>query len=204
MNNLAENQIKYELYREFIRQELITIDSMFELFIYLKNQHSKRLEVLNLSPAFFSLTENALYEGALIRLCRLYDYDDKTITFRKYLNYIEQNTKMLFNTEDREKVKIALNADKNQLDLFDCKLIEFKKIRDKLLAHNDMGKLKEDDIFKGTGLVINDVRNLIQFGMDCVNHYSNYYDGQFFSIKATNNFDVDVILSILKKSKQNH
>lgn len=88
--------------------------------------------------------------------------------------------------------------------MFDCKLIEFKKIRDKLLAHNDMGRLKADEIFEGTGLIIKDVRNLTQFGMDCINHYSKYVDGHIFSLKATNNLDVEVILGILEKSEQVH
>lgn len=48
---MAQNLNKYELYREFITQELIAIDSMFELFIYLKNQHLKRLEIFKLYRA---------------------------------------------------------------------------------------------------------------------------------------------------------
>ena len=202
--DVSQNLEKYESYREFIRQELIAIDSMFELFIYLKNQHMNRLEILNLSPAFFTLTENALHEGSLIRLCRIYDSDNRTITIKKYLNYLEQHTMVLFDEKDREDVKNFIKTDKKQLDAFDCKLIKFKMIRDKLLAHNDMGRLKADDIFEGTGLIVNDVRNLTQFGMDCINHYSQYVDGRVFSLKATNNLDVKVILDILEKSEKVH
>lgn len=73
--NLEKIREKYNLYKEFLLNELMYIDSMFELYIYLKNQHVNRLGILNISPAFFGLTENALLESASIRLSRLYDID---------------------------------------------------------------------------------------------------------------------------------
>lgn len=95
---------KYYKYQEFLLDELTFIDSMFDLYIFLYNQHVTRVDVLNIAPAFFRLTENALLENASIRLSRLYDSNKNTITIRKFINYIEQNKKMIFEEESHSKV----------------------------------------------------------------------------------------------------
>lgn len=198
---MSGNIKKYELYRDFLVNELIRIDSMFELFVYLKNQHQKRLDILNISPVFFGLTENSLYECSLIWLCRIYDCNNNTITISKYLGYLEQNAKQLFKPNEYTEIKKMISEDQQKLKNYAGIILELKKIRDKTLVHNDMCKLESGyDIFSDAGLLIKDIRDLIQFGINCINNYSKYYDKNIFSVKAHNNLDVEAILDILEKS----
>lgn len=124
---------KYDKFKAFLLNELMYIDSMFDLHIYLKNQHVGRVEVLNISPAFFGLAENALLECAAIRLCKLYDSDTKAVTVVKFLNYVEQNLRSIFSEEYHKEIREKVQADRVQLKRYQCKFNLLKKIRDTFL-----------------------------------------------------------------------
>lgn len=199
--DVVEARERYYKYKEFLLNELMYIDSMFELYIYLKNQHVDRLDILNISPAFFGLTENALLESWSIRLSRLYDINKKTVTIKKFLNFVDQNRDVIFKEDDQEMVFSKIQEDQEKLKEFNEKILSLKEIRDTGLAHNDYCKLEDDfDMWAGKNIVIGDVRALIVFGADVINHYSRYSDNTAHSIQATNKLDVKIMLSRLEKN----
>ncbi len=192
---------KYDNYKNFLMQELMHIDSMFDLYIYLKNQHVDKVDILNISPAFFGLTENALLECAAIRLCKLYDIDSKTVTVAKFIRYVEQNLRLIYKGEYHNEIREIVQQDKVLLEKYQDKFKMLKTIRDTSLAHNDVCNLQQDyDMWAGRGIVIGDVHDLIQLGADVVNHYTHYSDSTYYLIKATNKFDIENTLCILEKS----
>jgi hypothetical protein len=192
---------KYYTYKEFLLNELMHIDSMFELYIYLKNQHVSRLDILNISPAFFGLTENALLESASIRLSRLYDSDKKTVTLKKFVNYVDQNRKMIFDENDQPAIIDNIVEDKKNFEGFNEKIKSLKEIRDTSLAHNDYCKLEDGfDVWVGKNIVIKDIRDLIAFGAELINNYSRYSCNTAHSINATNKLDVENVLRVLAKN----
>jgi hypothetical protein len=198
--NLEKTREKYYTYKEFLLNELMHIDSMFELYIYLKNQHVNRIDILNISPAFFGLTENSLLESASIRLSRLYDSDKKTVTLRKFLNYVEQNRKMIFDEKDHPAIIDHIREDNKKFEGFNEKIKSLKEIRDTSLAHNDYCKLEDGfDVWAGKNIVIRDIRALIAFGEELINNYSRYSSNTAHSIKATNKLDVEYMLRALEK-----
>ena len=201
--DVDETRKKYYKYKEFLLDELMYIDSMFELYIYLKNQHVDRLAILNISPAFFGLTENALLESSAIRLSRLYDSDRKTVTIKKFLNFVEQNRKEIFKEEDQDAVVSKIREDQEKYEGFNEKILSLKEIRDTGLAHNDYCKLEDNfDMWAGKNIVIGDIRALIVFGAEVINHYSRYSDNTAHSIQATNKLDVEIMLRTLEKNRK--
>jgi hypothetical protein len=192
---------KYDKYKDFLLQELMYIDSMFDLHIYLKNQHIDRVDILNISPAFFGLTEKALLECSAIRLCKLYDKDSKTITILKFLYFVEQNLRTIFKNEVHKEVREKVKEDNALLEKYQGKFNELKIVRDTSLAHNDACNLQQDyDMWAGRGIVIGDIHDLIKLGVNIINHYTHYSNDTFHSITATNKTDVENTLSILEKS----
>lgn len=112
--DVVEARERYHKYKEFLLNELMYIDSMFELYIYLKNQHVDRLDILNISPAFFGLTENALLESWSIRLSRLYNSNKKTVTIKKFLNFVDQNRDVIFKEDDQVMVFSKIQEDQEK------------------------------------------------------------------------------------------
>jgi hypothetical protein len=201
--DLEKTRGKYNSYKEFLLNELMYIDSMFELYIYLKNQHVSRLDILNISPAFFGLTENALLESATIRLSRLYDSDKKTVTLKKFLNHVEQNRKLIFNENDQPVIIDQIRDDNKKFEDFSEKINSLKEVRDTSLAHNDYCKLEDGfDVWAGKNIVIRDIRALIAFGENLINNYSRYSSNTAHSIKATNKLDVEYMLRVLEKNRK--
>lgn len=198
---MTESERKYEGYKEFLLNELMYIDSMFDLHIYLKNQHVDRVDVLNISSAFFGLTENALLECATIRLCRLYDSDTKTITIKKFICFVEQNVRSIFQDKYHKEIAKKVQEDRIELEKYKDKIEILKRIRDTSLAHNDICKLQDKyDMWDGSGIVIGDIHTLIQYGADVINHYTHYSEDTCHSIKAVNKLDVQSTLNILENS----
>lgn len=192
---------KYVGYKEFLLNELMYIDSMFDLHIYLKNQHVDRVDVLNISPAFFGLTENALLECAAIRLCRLYDTDTNTITINRFINLVEQNVKSIFKKEYHKEIRDIVKKDKLEFQRYQDKIEMLKSIRDTSLAHNDKCKIQDNyDMWVGSGIVIGDIHTLIQLGIIVINHFTQYSENISHSINAVNKLDVEQILDILEDS----
>ena len=177
------------------------IDEILELYIYLKNQHGDRLDILNISPAFFGLTENALLDSASIRLSRLYDSHKGTVTIKKLLNYVEQNRKKIFDESDQTAIIGHIKKDKDKFEGFNENINSLKKFRDTSLAHNDYCKLDERlDVWAEENMVIKYIRDLIAFGQDLINNYSRYSSNTAHSIKVTNKLDVENILGVLEKN----
>jgi hypothetical protein len=198
MNGISK---RYQKYKEFLLDELTYIDSMFELYVFLKNQHIDRLDILNTSPAFFRLTENALLESSSIRLSRVYDSNKKTVTIKKFLNFIKQNRKEIFKEDDQDAVDNKIQEDRDKFLGYEEKILGLKELRDTSLAHNDICNLKENfDMWEEKNITIGDIRALIKFGAEVINHFSFYSDDTAHSIKAANQLDVENVLRDLEKN----
>lgn len=178
------------------------VDSMFDLYIYLYNQKVERIDVLNIAPAFFGLTIHALLENATIRLCRLYDSDKNTITITKYINYVEQNTKAIFDEKHYKEIYKIVQESKKKIESFSKEISELKSMRDTALAHNDPCKLTINfDMWSDKDIHIADIHNLIEYGATVVNNFCHFSDSTVHSISATNKLDVEGLLNILERYK---
>lgn len=185
-------------YEDFILDEIFTIDTMFDLYIYLYNKRIDKLDELNIAPAFFDASGIAMLETSMAKLSKLYDTDKNTVTIFKYLNIIEQQTKAIFSDECTAEVTAAISKHKMELDKLSGQYEKLKSIRDVHLAHNDKKIIRDSlDIWKETGLLIGDIHGLIKWVSDVVNTYRTIRGDSYISLDATNKYDVNNVIDAI-------
>lgn len=195
---------KFSIFTEFLFDELMYIDMILEIHTFLKNQHVDKVDLLNIAPAFFGATENALLESGTIRLYKLFDSDNNAITVPKYLNYIEQNLKNIYGKDATNNIKKLLKEDRTLLDEYKQSISKLKVVRDKSLAHNDPKySLKAKDIWADAGVTYGDIHKLIKISGEVVNHYYGYGNDKYRCITAVNRLDVERVISALERFKTN-
>lgn len=203
---------KFNKYVDSIINDLITINSMFGLYNYLYEKRNSKSDEINISPAFFSLTMEALLNYSVLSLARLYKKNDGGITINKFLDFIEMNQKIFYNEDGSKKnkysnnniVKVIISDKKVVLESQD-KIKKLIITRDKVLAHNDpLYYLTREDIWKSQSLKKEDIQELIYIAADIINHYLVEYCGEYRSIILDNLYDVDKVLDILTNHVNNN
>jgi hypothetical protein len=174
---------KYKKIYDYLADEITYIESMFDLYISLYNKRTTNLSQLNLAPAFFRLTTQAFLENSILRLCKLFDDDNKSISIYKLINYAEQNIQ-----SEYPKLKLIKQKYQNIVDE-DIKQ-KLKKLRDNLLAHNDKLNL-DTDVWKQIGITIGEFHKIINSILEMLGDYSEIVEGQRTINRASNKNDID-------------
>lgn len=185
-------------YEEFILDEIFTIDTMFDIYVYLNNKRMDKLDELNIAPAFFNVSGIAMLDTSMAKLSKLYDTDKNTVTIFKYLNIIEQQTKIIFSDECTAVVATAISKHKLELERLSEQHEKLKSIRDLHLAHNDKKIIRDSlDIWEVAGLSIGDIHGLINWIADVVNTYRTIRGDSYVSLGAINKSDIENVIDAI-------
>ena len=211
----AENH--FEEYRKVLVQELSRLATYVRLYRRLHERRTDRLNEMNIAPAFFLTTIDALFSAIVLWVDKLFgERSERGLV--NLLIFIEQHRDIFHIKElqrrksyphehwmlqDRKPVTIdSIQADRTRIAEFKP-LASFKLRRDKYQAHFDKeyffdrAKLKED-----APLTWGDLEQVVQLGKDILNAYSADYDGNLHSIEPINAADVDQLLDQLHHQNQ--
>ena len=215
--NKAEAEKHFEEYREFLVEEFGKLASYVRLYRRLHERRADRLNELNIAPAFFLTTIDALFSAIVLWVDKLFgERSERGLV--NLLNFIEQHRDVFdikelqrrknypdnhWMLKNRAPVTIeSIQADSKRIAEFKP-LASFKLRRDKYHAHFDKkyffdrGKLQED-----APLSWEDLEQVVQLGKEMLNAYSADYDGNLHSIEPINAADVDQLLDQLHHQNQ--
>src|ERR1039457_304203 len=77
-----------------LRNELFVTDVQFQLFVGLKKAAPNYKEEIRATPLFWDYTMRAHIDMVVLRLCRLYDPDSKTISLPNFVLTVEANREL--------------------------------------------------------------------------------------------------------------
>lgn len=207
----------FENYLEILFQELETIDSCLELWIFINNKREDRIEEMNISPAFFQLTLHSLFFTAIISLAKLYDsYKIKDRSDKNLVKFINFNASNLsiFPTDKTilEKHRCQRKVDSDLINEHRKTIEDKKDILDKLFTWRDKGFAHFDSRYFGNlekvtkehPMKVGEIRDLINTASEILNAYSTVYSGNYRIYRCSNYSDIDNILEILHKHKTDY
>lgn len=215
--NKSEAEKHFEEYREFLVEELGRLASYVRLYRRLHERRANRLNEMNIAPAFFLTTIDALFSAIVLWVDKLFgERSERGLV--NLLNFIEQHRDVFHIKElqrrknypnnhwmlkNRAPVTIeSIQADRKRIVEF-RPLASFKLRRDKYHAHFDKkyffdrAKLQED-----APLTWEDLEQVVRLGKEILNAYSADYDGNLHSIEPINAGDIDHLLDQLHRQKQ--
>jgi len=199
---------QFENSLEIFMDELLFIDAAFELYVHLTSKKEEYLDEMNEAPGFFQIVFKSLFNSTIISLARIYEKEkrsDRNIYF--FISFIEKHTNIFPHDEKTLKeFNCPFKVDSNLISSHRNMLIEhdetIKKLfiwRDKHYAHFDKKYfLNSKRLIEDAGITVEEFRRLISLAHEIFNDYSIAYSGINISLQATNRFDIDSILDILK------
>lgn len=172
---------------------------------------------VNIAPAFFSVTYNALTDCLLLELSKLYcdsHVDERTL--KKLINKAEANAKLFpteitygANVEDGEKypssiktktvnIHEELNGIKRELETLEPIIKKLNLRRDKKIAHNDKKYfLHPEQLQNESPLLMAELHQLIHFAGKFCNNLLCYLNGGVVGYNSLQTEDLkDLLLKV--------
>ncbi len=198
---------KFNIYIEKLCDDILYIRSTFELYINIYNKKKLYNKEMNIAPAFFQTIIPALLESSIMSLARLYKGSNNEVTITSFLNFLEQNKCIFYNTDGSKRnlkstnnIEEVIKKDKEIVESNKSKIDKLSYVRDKKFAHNDKKYyFKDIDVFKQTNLTIKEIRELIDMSEEFINHFSVEFNGCYNILEPENIFDIDNIFEILSE-----
>ena len=212
----SEAEEKFEQYREYLLSEAERLTDYICVYKNVYERQKDRLEIMNISPAFFRTIIDSLFSVIVIWVDKLFCEKSERGLFN-FLTFCEYNRKIFEIPElkrrrnypdghwmlNREPITYqTIQEDKQKIRDVDS-LPSFKLRRDKFHAHFDKeyffdrSKLGED-----APLEWPDIDQIIETMKGIINDYSASYDGSLYTLKPVNINDLDNLLDQLYKLKQ--
>lgn len=211
MNSAPSFDTQFNEYREQLHAELRRLVSYASVYRRLYERKADRIREMNIAPAFFGTTIDALYSGIIIWAHKLFDSRGQR-GFWDFLSLVEDNR--------AEFTVAALKARRNYIDGhwmlnrtdITCDDIQtfreeiqaseaLKRIklrRDKYYAHFDKAYfLSKAQFAEDAPLEWIELDNLLELGRKIVNECSVAFDGKSYSVEPLNIHDVDRLLNKL-------
>ena len=145
-----EKENKFEEYRHYLFYEATRLVSFVSLFRKLYDRRYDRLVEMNIAPAFFQVTTDALLSAIILWADKLFDERGKRGIFN-FLMFVEHNRNILAVEQlkrrknypdghwmlDRDPITIkTIDGDRQRIRSLGC-LQSFRILRDKYFAHFD-------------------------------------------------------------------
>jgi len=211
-----EAEEKFEQYREYLLNETKRLTHYICVYKHVHKRQEDRLEIMNISPAFFQTIIDSLFSVIVLWVDKLFCEKSKRglfnfLTFCQYNRNIFKiselkrrrnypNDHWMLNTEPITYQTVE--DDKQKIRDLDS-LPSFKLRRDKFHAHFDKeyffnrSKLGEDAPLKWP-----DIDQILETMKDIINRYSASYDGNVHRLEPLNIHDLDYLLDQLYQLKQ--
>jgi len=210
--NKSEAESHFEKYRKYLFDELGRLASYVRLYRRLNERKADRLKEMNIAPAFFSTTIDALFSAIVLWVDKLFG-DRSERGLLNFLSFVEHNRKIFdikelqrrknypddhWMLQNRESVTFAsIQQDRKRIAEFKP-LKSFKLRRDKFQAHFDKEYFFDrNKLHKDAPLTWGDLEQVIQLGKEILNSYSADYDGNTHAVEPINAGDVDHLLNRL-------
>jgi hypothetical protein len=206
---------------EKLRDELFVTDVQFQLFVGLRKAAPNYKEEIRATPLFWDYTMRAHIDIVVLRLCRLYDPDSKTISLPNFVLTVEANRDLFSRAAFIERNKSSPNLEralKYNRDLSPKFLEETEQIcspknplvknllivRNHFVAHlNHELTFGDAELFqKKFPLHFKDIDKLIKDGFSLLNGVSSVFGGSNFSGLEGSNYPVDDFKFILESLKK--
>ncbi|RLC56720.1 MAG: hypothetical protein DRH89_05060 [Candidatus Cloacimonadota bacterium] len=202
---MKESRKKFEKYLMKFETDITNLNSCFQLFEHLNKSLSSRRKEMEIAKCFFTIILNSLLTNIIITICRLYEnYDGKKrseINLNRFLNFIEQNNKMIFPKSIKYKI---INEDKEKIKKQETTLEKIFVWRDKYLAHTDNKYLLNfTQLSEDNPINFDELQSLIEIAKETVNKYCKLYKNDFIIFDIVNVYDIDNIFYSLTKELKN-
>jgi hypothetical protein len=211
-NDQKKAETHFEKYRESLRRELMRLAAYSRVYQRLFDRKSDRLVEMDLAPAFFSTTADALFWAIITWVDKLFAKRGKR-GILNFLTFAEHNRELFDVRELQRRGRFSddhfvirarkfitletIRIDRQRIAEFDA-LVNFKLWRNKFQAHFDkeyffdITKLQEQ-----APLDWPDLEQAVQLGKDILNRYSMAFDGVAYAVEPVNAADVDHLLDRL-------
>lgn len=215
----SETEKKFEEYRHYLTYEATCLVSFINLFRRLYERRVDRLEEINIAPAFFQVTTNALLSAMILWADKLFDTKGERGIFN-FLMFIEHNRNILAIEKlkrrknypeghwmlNRDPITLEMiNGDRRYIENLDC-LQSITTLRDNFYGHFDKEYFFDRARMANEAPTWGDLEKLTVVISDVINRYSAAYDGQLFVLEPENINDLDYLLDSLhtcRKSQNN-
>lgn len=209
-----ENQIRR------LQDDLFDSDVQFELFVGLRKAAPSYKEELQCSGLFWQYTIEAHITIVILRLCRIYDTDEKTFSLPAFLKTIEMNGHLFTKEAFIERKKDSPHLESllewpRELDFERLKEAQFRCspnnpiVKNLLLVrHHFVAHTNHKLAFRGAEafqrkfpLPFKDIKGLIQNGFETVNVYASLFGAAHMPGVNETNYPVDDFQFVLDAMK---
>jgi len=206
----SERTEMFKKYLDKLFNELMSIETHLELYVYIYNLKATNLSELNLAPAFFGNVIQVFLSNTIFSLSRIYEnYDGRNRSDRnlsKFLDFLEQCFDIFPQDSDYKVDASLIKKHRGMIDNHKEVLNNLFAWRDKHFAHFDKHYFFETEkLSEDYNLTLNNLRTLIQLAKEILNYYSIAYSGTYNAVTPTNLLDIENIIEILadynKKNK---
>lgn len=206
----TEAEKKFEEYRHYLNYEATRLAGFVKLFRRLYERRVDRLEEINIAPAFFQITTDALLSAIILWVDKLFDERGERGIFN-FLMFIENNRNILAIEQlkrrknypdghrmlNRDPITIEMiNESRRYIQNLDC-LQNFRTLRDKFYGHFDREYFFDRERMANEAPTWGDLEKVTVVISDVINRYSAAYDGQLFVLEPENINDLDYLLDRL-------
>jgi len=205
---------EFQQYLRRLVDDVILVDSKFELCFYLLGRKQDSLEAMNVSPAFFQLVLDALFNDSVVSIAKLYEGQRSDRNLLRFLDFVETNIN-IFSQEAQESrgysPSVNWSSPTGHVNLDTVHMhrvaIESKRTvlnnlffrRDKVYAHSDDEYFYDRITLKDDApLSFGQLRELIKMAGSILNEYSVAYNGAGQVFRAANALDADKLLKVLQ------
>lgn len=213
----TEAEQKFEEYREYLHQEATRLASYIALYRRLHELRAKRLDEMNIAPAFFQVVIDALFSVIVLWVHKMFDEKSER-GLANFLTFCEYNREIFelkelqrrkkypdghWMLKDRKPVTIeTINEDRERIRKLES-LPSFKLRRDKFHAHFDKKYFFDRKKFaQEAPLKWSDLTQVVEAMKDIINGYSADYDGTLYALEPINVTDVNYLLDRLHSHKK--
>ena len=194
---LSQEERHFEIYLNELTAGLFNAKYQSRLYWKINNSMREYEWEVNQSKAFWGVILKSLQESSVLALARVYDNDKRSITLKKFLDFIDKNSfifekksfkERLKDNEycdslaatDRVPTKEGLTKDKKLVSKKDYTVDRLICFRNKVVAHRDEELVLGDE--KPTTLLAwNEFDELVARGFEIRNRYSSLYGASTYS-----------------------
>jgi hypothetical protein len=212
----ADFEQEFDAYREQLHHEGSRLATYVAVYRRLHERMADRLNELNIAPAFFQITIDALFSGIVMWIHKLFDESGERGLWN-FLTYVEYNRDALAISElkrrrqypdghwmlDREPITLhTINDHRNQIKALGV-LQSIKLRRDKFHAHFDKEYFFDRNrISAEAPITWGDLNKALELVWDIINTYSTAFDGKTYAGTPINADDVDHLLDGLHATRK--
>ena len=217
MKLTINDPVQFESLLDNLLKETIDGECYFKLYQDILESIPENRIVFIQSNTFWSLVTNALLDGTLTRLCRIYDQHTQSLSIINLLDTIEANLAIFDTTNFKERLKdnplvesLAETARKPDIQKLEKDRAsvrrndpQVKKLiiwRNNIIAHKTANNILEDiDIIKNYVITREEVRLLLDRATSILNNYSSLFRASTYSTKIVGHDDYIYILKAVKE-----